>query len=205
MEVWEQTFQKSQAMWGLNPSKSTLLAAEFLKDKNINCILIVGFGYGRNAKVFLEQGIDVTGIEISKTAIDIARQNKIDCTIYHGDVLKMPFDTKIYDSVYSYALIHLLDQDGRTKLINDCYNQLKPGGYMIFVTIAPKSIDPVKTTKITETCYKVNDQINLFYYDKDSIQNDFGKYGLVDIVEVSELGHNDHRLYFNMIICKKEN
>ncbi len=56
-------------------------------------MLIPGFGYGRNAQAFTDKGIDVTGIEISETAINLARKhfgNRL--KIYHGDVSEMPFD-----------------------------------------------------------------------------------------------------------------
>ena len=42
---------------------SIILNRDKVKD-----ILIPGVGYGRNAKVFIDNGINVTGIEISKTA-----------------------------------------------------------------------------------------------------------------------------------------
>ena len=41
--------------------------------------------------------MNVTGIEISKTAIDLARRNDINSEIYHGSVSDMPFDDKLYD------------------------------------------------------------------------------------------------------------
>ena len=43
----------------------------------------------------------------------------------------MPFDNKSYDGIFSHALLHLLSEQERVKFIKDCYNQLKPGGYMV--------------------------------------------------------------------------
>lgn len=36
----------------------------------------------------------------------------------------MPFDNKLYDGIYCYGLIYLLDEDERKKFIQDCFNQL---------------------------------------------------------------------------------
>jgi len=56
-------------------------------------ILIPGFGYGRNAQVFRANGMAVTGIEISGSAIEIARKHYgNNMTIYQGSVTDMPFD-----------------------------------------------------------------------------------------------------------------
>lgn len=101
-------------------------------------LLIPGIGYGRNAQVFMDHGIDVTGIEISQTAIGLARQHGLDMRIHHGPVADMPFDSKLYDGIFCYGLIHLLNRRERGKFIQDCYNQLKPGGYMIFTAVSKK-------------------------------------------------------------------
>ena len=82
--------------------------------------------------MFIDNDINVTGIEISRTAMDLAKQNGLeDISIYHGSVNEMPFDNKSYDGIFSHALLHLLSEQERVKFIKDCYNQLKPGGYMV--------------------------------------------------------------------------
>ena len=82
--------------------------------------------------MFINNGINVTGIEISQTAIDLAKQNGLeDISIYHGSVNKMPFDNNLYDGIFSHALLHLLNDQEREKFIKNCFNQLKPGGYMV--------------------------------------------------------------------------
>lgn len=70
-EFWESSFIEKQMMWGLEPADSAILAKDFFLEKKVKDILIPGIGYGRNAKIFLDNGINVTGIEISKTAIEI--------------------------------------------------------------------------------------------------------------------------------------
>ncbi|MDD7886120.1 methyltransferase domain-containing protein [Flavivirga sp. 57AJ16] len=43
----------------------------------------------------------VTGIEISKTAIKLARKHYgTEMTIYQGTVSEMPFDSKKYDGIF---------------------------------------------------------------------------------------------------------
>ena len=69
--------------------------------------------------------MSVTGIEISQTAIDMARKHYgTDIIIHHGSVKEMPFDKNQYDGIFCYALIYLLDEKERAKLIRDCHIQL---------------------------------------------------------------------------------
>ncbi len=89
--------------------------------------------------MFTHAGMQVTGIEISQTAIDIAHEKYgSDLKITHGSVTDMPFDDELYDGIYCYALIHLLDADERAKVIQESYKQLASGGFMIFVVIGKK-------------------------------------------------------------------
>src|SRR5882757_4331828 len=121
-EFWEKSFIEKQEMWGFEPSKSAVLTKDFFLQKSVKTILIPGIGYGRNAQIFRDNGIAVTGIEISKTAIEMARTHYGSAmAIYHGSVTDMPFDKCEYDGIFCYALIHLLDTDEREKLIRDCY------------------------------------------------------------------------------------
>lgn len=116
-EFWEKSFIEKQTMWGFNPSESAVIAKDLFIENNIKDILIPGIGYGRNAKVFIDNGINVTGIEISKTAIDLAKQHGININIYHGSVGDMPFEDKLYEGIFSYALIHLLNERERKNLL----------------------------------------------------------------------------------------
>jgi SAM-dependent methyltransferase len=85
IEFWEHNFKEKQTMWGFEPAESAIIAKDFFVKEKANEILIPGIGYGRNARIFLENGINVTGIEISKTAIRLARsENKLEVPIYHG-------------------------------------------------------------------------------------------------------------------------
>jgi SAM-dependent methyltransferase len=207
MEFWESSFIEKQTMWGFEPSDSAILTKDFFLERNVKDILIPGIGYGRNAKIFLDNGINVTGIEISKTAIDMARQNGLDIGIFHGSVTDMPFDNKLYDGIFSYALVHLLNKSDREKFIKDCYNQLKPNGYMVFTTVSKKAPMFGKGKKLDKDYYEIMEGVKMFFYDSDSIKQDFEKYGLVEFSEIDEPNKNMENkpsINFIMVKCKKE-
>ncbi len=206
-EFWESSFIEKQMMWGLEPADSTILAKDFFLEKKVKDILIPGIGYGRNAKIFLDNGINVTGIEISRTAIDLARQNGLDIPIYHGSVTDMPFDNKLYDGIFCFALIHLLNRREREKLIKDCYSQLKPNGYMIFTAVSKKVPMFGKGKQLSKDRFEIMEGVKMFFYDSDSVKQEFGKYGLAELSEIDEPSKNKKNkppLKFIIIKCKKE-
>jgi SAM-dependent methyltransferase len=206
-EFWESSFIEKQMMWGLEPADSAILANDFFLEKKVKDILLPGIGYGRNAKIFLDNGINVTGIEISRTAIDLARQNGLDIPIYHGSVTDMPFDNKLYDGIFCFALIHLLNRREREKLIKDCYSQLKPNGYMIFTAVSKKVPMFGKRKQLSKDRFEIMEGVKMFFYDSDSVKQEFGKYGLAELSEIDEPSKNKKNkppLKFIIIKCKKE-
>ena len=206
MEFWESNFIEKQTMWGFEPTDSAILTRDFFLERDMKDILIPGIGYGRNAKVFLEKGMNVTGIEISKTAIELARKNGLDNRIYHGSVTEMPFDHKLYDGIFSHALIHLLNKHERENFIKDCYNHLKPNGYMIFTTVSQKAPMFGKGKQLDKDYFEIMEDIKMFFYDSESVKQEFGEYGLVEFSEIDE--PNKERkdkppINFIKVTCKK--
>jgi len=197
-EFWETAFSNKQEMWGMNPVKSAELTKNFFVKKAVTNLLIPGIGYGRNAQIFKENGIDVTGIEISKTAIELAHKNYgTDLNIYHGSVTQMPFDDKKYDGIFCYALIHLLDKNDRVKLIRNCYNQLTKNGYMFFTAINKNAVNYGKGKLIEKDRYEYHEGVKIFYYDQESVKAEFYDFGFFELSEVNE----DQPMY--LIKCKR--
>jgi len=197
-EFWEEAFKEKGEMWGEDPAKSAVRAKDLFIENCVKSVLIPGIGYGRNAKIFLDNGMEVTGIEISRTAIDLASTyigNKL--RIYQGSVTEMPFDQSIYDGIFCHGLIYLLDKEERKKLLSDCFNQLRKDGMMIFTAITKKASSYGQGTLIGEDRFEMFGGVSIFFYDLETIQIEFKDYGIIEIQEVQE------NYPFYIIICKK--
>lgn len=187
MEFWESAFRDKQEMWGPEPAKAAIIAKEYFIENGVKNVLIPGIGYGRNAQLFLEAGMQVTGIEISATAIALAKKHygeKI--SIHHGSVTGMPFDDQKYDGIFCYALIHLLDTEERKKLVRDCFNQLEEGGYMVFTAITKEAATYGQGKLIGKDRYEQFGGARVFFYDDDSIQDEFKEAGLIEVSKITE-------------------
>ena len=187
-------------MWGEKPAECACVVATLFKEQGLKKILIPGYGYGRNAKAFIGNGLVVTGIEISQTAIELAKKHDGESVlVYHGSVSDMPFDTVLYDGVFCYGLIHLLNKHQRAKLIKDCYNQLQAGGFMVFVAISKTDHAYGVGEEIDKDTFFAPHGVTIFFYDKDSVTNEFGNSGMVEAKEIEESSRE-----FWQITCKKE-
>lgn len=185
-EYWESRFKNEGAMWKFEPSDSAMVAVDLFKSNKINKILIPGFGYGRNAKLFCDNGFDVTGIEISQSAIDIAKINGINCTTRHGSVTSMPFDNELYEGIFCYALIHLLNKPERRKFLQSCWNQLRVGGIMIFL-VASKQMSMYGSGKcLSKDRYEISKGVKVYFYDSESVVKEFSNFGIAEFKDIEE-------------------
>lgn len=183
---WDLKFKTEGALWDFIPADSAIRTIQLFKSNNLKEILIPGFGYGRNGKLFIEKGFNVTGIEISKSAIDIARDNNINCTIYHGSVADMPFDNKTFDGIYCYALIHLINKKERQVFLKTCFNQLKNNGLMVFIVASTRNSLFGTGKELSKNRFQIATGLNVFFYDSISINKEFSPYGLIEFEEIEE-------------------
>jgi len=205
-EFWEEMFQKIGTLWQFEPAESAILTSNLFSENEFRKILIPGVGYGRNAKPFIEKGLEVTGIEISETAIRLARENDLNFPIYHGSVAQMPFDDSVYDGIFCYALIHLLNQNERRQFLKNCYNQLRSEGMMVFISVSKSSKLYEHGKLISKDRFRMQNGLDVYFYDQDSIRREFGKYGLIEYREIEEpVKHmeNEAPMKFWMVICRK--
>jgi len=206
-EFWDEMFRKIGSVWSFEPADSALQISDLFASEKIRNVLIPGIGFGRNAKAFIEKGIDVTGIEISETAIQLARENGLKIPIHHGSVAEMPFDDLVYDGIFCYALIHLLNQNERRQFLKNCLNQLRDGGLMVFITVSKSYTRLFENGKpVSKDRFRIQNGLDVFFYDPETIVKEFSRFGLVEYSEIEEsVKHmpSEETMKFWKVVCRK--
>src|SRR5262245_49120182 len=94
-------------------------------------LLEVGCGIGTDLVRFASGGARVTGVDLSQTAIDLARTN----LSVHGATAEelrvanaeaLPYGDHTFDVVYGHGVIQYTDDPAR--LVRECARVLRPGG-----------------------------------------------------------------------------
>lgn len=205
-EYWESRFKTEGLMWGFFPSDSAIRTLNIFIANKFKRILIPGIGYGRNAKLFLENGFEVTGIEISESAIDLAKANGLNCLIHHGSVTCMPFDDKKYDGIFCYALIHMLNKTERKDFLKACFNQLKHNGIMVFVVASTQTGMYGTGKNLSKDRFEISKGLKVFFYDSKSVLKEFSPYGIIECEEIEEpikFMKDQDPVKMLFVICKK--
>lgn len=97
-----------------------------------------GCGAGNYAIWLAQQGFEVTGIDISPTAIGLARKNAmeqgVECTFIVADVLGDLADVKgPFDFALDWELLHHIYPDDRPRYVANVARLTKPGGRYLSV------------------------------------------------------------------------
>jgi 2-polyprenyl-3-methyl-5-hydroxy-6-metoxy-1,4-benzoquinol methylase len=119
----------------------------------------------------------------------------------------MPFDNEQYDGIFCYALIHLLNKAERKVFLNSCYNQLNPGGLMIFVITSTLTSMYGKGRYLSKNRYEISKGLKVFFYDHESVLKEFSAFGLEECKAIEEpvkFMENQEPVKLKYIVCRKE-
>ncbi|MGE0043378.1 MAG: class I SAM-dependent methyltransferase [Vicinamibacterales bacterium] len=99
-------------------------------------LLEVGCGIGTDLVRFARGGARVTGIDLSTTAIDLARRNfelhgATADELRTGNGEALPYPDETFDVVYGHGVVQYTAD--APALIRECHRVLKPGGQAIFM------------------------------------------------------------------------
>jgi ubiquinone/menaquinone biosynthesis C-methylase UbiE len=143
-------------------------------------MLDAGCGIGRYSVFFAEQGIKVSGIDISAEAVEVAKawlhKKSLHADLAVGDVSNLQFDNETFDLVVTDGVLDHVPMKDAKKMIQEIWRVLKPSGYL-FITL--RSIDDCEFTRGEK--FEHNSYILPTGYEKGIIQHYF------DINEIQEL------------------
>jgi SAM-dependent methyltransferase len=97
-------------------------------------VLDVGCGAGTDLARFAKGGAIVSGVDLSSSAIALARQNfaqqGLTADLREADGEKLPFADDTFDLVFAHGVVQYTASD--RALVNECRRVLKPGGAAVF-------------------------------------------------------------------------
>jgi 2-polyprenyl-3-methyl-5-hydroxy-6-metoxy-1,4-benzoquinol methylase len=113
----------------------------------IGKVLDVCSGAGTNSIFLAKKGFDVTGVDISPTAIEIAKQRAIEngvgnnCNFFVSDVLDNGFPQHTFDFILDRGCYHHIAQENKPKFIEIIFNSLKEGGHYSLTCFSDKNVN----------------------------------------------------------------
>jgi 2-polyprenyl-3-methyl-5-hydroxy-6-metoxy-1,4-benzoquinol methylase len=181
-QYWNERYRKEGKIWGDNPSRVVWIAIQLFGKAEAQNILIPGCGYGRLSTLFSQSGFTVAGVDISTTAVEMARAADSLGVYYEASALKMDFDQLPYDAVFAFNVLHLLMEDDRRQMIRECRRKLKAAGQMFFTVFSELEEDFGKGREVEKNTYETRPDRPAHYFSEADLLEHFKDF------EVSESG-----------------
>jgi ubiquinone/menaquinone biosynthesis C-methylase UbiE len=105
------------------------LITEFLKEVPKAEMLELGCGTGHWTNIFVNQGFEVTAMDISDEMLKYATEKKIKAKFIKADSRNIPFPDNSFSAVSFITMIEFIND--QNKVFNEIYRVLKPNGHLI--------------------------------------------------------------------------
>jgi SAM-dependent methyltransferase len=146
-QLWEESFDEQIARQAYNTAAVEALVRSisyYLRDRvpqdqlSKLHFMEMGCGAGPNLLWLAQKGIQVSGIDLAKNALELARINlersgykdKIG-QLVEGSVTETPFESGTFDGILESCVFQHIDRAGRKKAFDEVRRLLKPGGLFV--------------------------------------------------------------------------
>ncbi len=205
---WEKNFSSKPEMFGLEPSEPAKKSLKLFKEKNINKIVELGAGLGRDTIFFAKNYIHVTALDYSSSGIKVINEkaekqnlSKNISTKIFDIRKKLPFEDESVDACFSHMLYCMaLTSLEIESLNNEIFRILKPGGINIYTVRHINDGDYKKGIHRGEDLYE-NDGFIVHFFSKEKVKSYLRGFQNI-IIETFEEGKFPRKLYF---VCNKKN
>ncbi len=142
-KVWNKFFKK-RGRYFLKPDPQIGRVVSKLRSYRVKKILDLGCGSGRHIITLSKAGFQITGMDFSKAALDLARkwieQEEIDANLINGDIhQKLPFDDESFDAVVAFRSMQYKSREAIKFTLRECNRILAQKG-LFFMTLPTKPV-----------------------------------------------------------------
>ena len=117
-----------------------------LKFDDDSKLLDVGCGTGHHVNSFAKLGVDAQGVDNSESMISVAQKKFPELTFKKGDVresMLYPQSSLTHITSFYFTIYYIKEKN---QFLQNCYNWLQPGGYLILHLVNRDKFDPILNT-----------------------------------------------------------
>ena len=203
---WEKNFSNKPEMFGLEASEPAKKSLKIFQENNINTIIELGAGLGRDSIYFSINNLSVTSLDYSQSGINIINKkiNKDKLKNIKTKVFdirqKLPFEDNSIDGCFSHMLYCMaLSNQNLFNLNKEICRILKPDGLNIYTVRNEHDGDYKNGIHRGEDMYE-NDGFIVHFFNKTKINQLTDGFKNIKI-ESFEEGTFPRKLYF--VVNKK--
>ena len=163
-DIYSNDFESAADAWENSRKRPLPALAMLLPYSKGDVVLDAGCGNGRNTLVLASYFDKVYGVDLSHKLIEYAKKRlgeKAELAV--GNVVALPYEREVFDSVFSLAVFHHLDNKiDRMKAFKEMHRVLKKGGFFL-LSVRSKYENKVKGKKVIYTDWLGSSVYNYLY------------------------------------------
>ena len=132
---WDKVYDNFEgdriSVWREQPTPFFITKIDYLKHLGLKSVLDAGCGDGRNTIQFAKEGFQVTGVDLSQSALNKCRQNckGLNVKLEKQNIEKMDFRDNSFDIIIcDFVTAHM---ENAQKVMAEFCRVLKKGGYLL--------------------------------------------------------------------------
>ncbi len=153
MNTFEQRYQEGVPPWEIGRPQSWVVEL-FDQEAFEGELLDVGCGTGENALYLSSKGLSVTGVDFSRTAIELAQekaeQRRLKTLFRVGNALKLSLLKRTFDTVIDSAVFHVFTDKERLLYAESLASILRPKGVAYVVCFSEKEPEGWGPRRVTQ-------------------------------------------------------
>ena len=153
MNTFEQRYQEGVPPWEIGRPQSWVVEL-FDQEAFEGEVLDVGCGTGENALYLSSKGLNVTGVDFSRTAIELAQekaeQRRLKALFRVGNALKLSLLKRSFDTVIDSAVFHVFTDKERLLYAESLASILRPKGVAYVVCFSEKEPECWGPRRVTQ-------------------------------------------------------
>jgi ubiquinone/menaquinone biosynthesis C-methylase UbiE len=105
-------------------------------------VLDLACGHGRHSARLARRGFAVTGLDVSASSLELARETEPAAQYVEGDMRELPFEASSFDAVINLftAFGYFEDEADDQRVLHEVARVLRPGGAFLIDTINPPGL-----------------------------------------------------------------
>lgn len=199
---WNRRFINEGNIWGNDPAKTAIIAANVWQYLGLNQVLVAGCAYGRNSNYLANLGFDVTGLDASPVAIDMAKEasaaagTAIDYQV--GNICQLPFADNSFEAVFDRGLLHLMLRAERRQAVAEYRRVLKGNGVAVITTFSTDDPQYGLGIELEENTFDIMDGRPAHFFTKNDMIEILSGWKILNISSIEETeAHGSGRHFHN--------
>ena len=191
-EAWERWYEKDPPSWKGSPLPLPELPSGAR-------VIDVGCGNGNTMLQALEKGYNVTGLDFSKAATEMAGERiasrGFDAELVTGNILDPGLDLGRFDCVLLHHVLDNMLVEERKITLQRVKDLLEEGGIISFQDLSTGDVRYGKGEEVERNTYLKGDGIRLHFFELDETRDLFSEFKVLEL-EIHQWvqGKGDRRL-----------